>query len=44
MVNLAAQICHLEVAVTEQNVAGSSHRMWDLRAQGGAWMAGEETA
>ena len=36
VVHLAVQICHLEVevAVTGQNVAWNSHRMWDLRGQG----------
>ena len=33
VVRLAVRICHLEVAVTGQNVAWSSHRMWDLHGQ-----------
>lgn len=44
MVNLAFQICRLEVVVTGQHAAESSHRMWDSRAQGGAWMVRLETA
>lgn len=44
MVRLTVRICHLEVVVTGQNVAWSSHRMWDLRGQGEAQTMGAETA
>lgn len=39
MASLVAQVCHHEVVA----VAGSSHRMLDLRAQGQTWMVGVET-
>jgi hypothetical protein len=44
VVRLAFRICHLEVAVTGQNVAWRNHRMWDLRGQGEVQTMGAETA